>query len=113
MPSLGRWIGIWPSQIFRRLLLSQVELGLATNTLLICSGDKPACRQSYFAGFAGFRRCCSRFKHAQKSTGRTSHAVAGILINPISSTRHKVKFFQYAWRRVRQTRGKNENLYEI
>src|SRR5438874_3983626 len=52
MPSLGRWIGIWPSQIFRRLLLSQAELGLATNTLLICSGGKPACRQNCFAGFA-------------------------------------------------------------
>jgi len=74
------------SQIFRRLLLSQAELGLATNTLLICSGDKPACRQSCFAGFAGFRRCCSRFKHAQRLTGRMSHAVADILINPISST---------------------------
>jgi hypothetical protein len=50
----------------RRLLLSQADWGLATNTLLTCSGDKPVCRQKCFAVFAGFRRYCSRFKHAQR-----------------------------------------------
>jgi len=40
--------------------------GLATNTSLTYSDDKPVCRQRSFAGFAVFRRYCSRFKHAQR-----------------------------------------------